>query len=95
MRIKHRAGAHTIAFLYQPLNLETRVEMERDVRIDGRSFPAGTPTDLRYGFDFYRLSYLYDLSRRPTREIEIGGSMQIRNAATVFSTITTPPSLIM
>ena len=37
------------------------------------------------GFDFYRLSYLYDLSRRPSREIALGGSLQIRNAVGMWS----------
>jgi hypothetical protein len=79
-------SAHAIVFLYQPLNLETRVEMERDVVIDGRTFPAGTPTDLRYGFDFYRLSYLYDLlDERPDDEVSLGLSLQLRNATIDFT----------
>lgn len=79
-------SAHTIAFLYQPLNLETRVELDRDIIIDGQTFPAGTPTDLRYGFDFYRLSYLYDfLDERPDDEVSLGLSLQLRNATIDFT----------
>jgi hypothetical protein len=80
------AGRHGLIFVYQPLDLRGDVVLRRDVLIDEVLFPQGAAVNVRYGFDFYRLSYLYDLSRRPTRAIEIGGSMQIRNATVVFST---------
>jgi len=83
----HLARRHALIFLYQPLDLRGEVVLRRDVRIDEVLFPSGTALNVRYGFDFYRLSYLYDLSRRPSREIALGGSMQIRNAAVVFSSV--------
>lgn len=82
----HLARRHALVFLYQPLNLTGKVTLRRDVLIDERLFPRDATLNVRYGFDFWRLSYLYDLSRRPWREIAIGASMQIRNAAVVFST---------
>jgi hypothetical protein len=82
----HLARRHAIIFLYQPLDLRGDVTLRRDVLIDEQLFASGTALNLRYGFDFYRLSYLYDLARRPGREVALGGSLQIRNAAIVFST---------
>ncbi len=75
---------HTFVFLYQPLELVTSVALPRDVRIAGAEFPQGTPVELRYGFPFYRASYLYDLVKSPKHELSIGLSMQIRNATIDF-----------
>lgn len=71
---------HSLVLLYQPLDLRTQVTLQRDVRWDGVAFPSGTPVDIRYGFDFTRGSYLYDLKPGNERELAIGGSLQIRNA---------------
>ncbi|HSN99996.1 MAG TPA: hypothetical protein VLS89_17005 [Candidatus Nanopelagicales bacterium] len=76
---------HQIIFLYQPLEITTDVLLPRDVRVDGLTFPAGTPTTLRYGFPFYRLSYAYDFVPDPKNELSFGLSMQIRNATIDFA----------
>ncbi len=79
-------GAHTVVLLYQPLDLETRVRLDRDIVVDEAVFPGGSGLDLRYGFDFYRLSYLYDfLGGRVRDEISIGLSLQMRNATIDFT----------
>jgi hypothetical protein len=81
------ARRHAIIFLYQPLSFTTSVRLRRDLLVDELRFPSGSGVDLRYGFDFYRLSYLYDLLGRPgsRRELSIGLSMQIRNAVVTFT----------
>jgi hypothetical protein len=71
---------HTIILLYQPIDLRTSEPLRRDVRVDGLTFPAGTPMRYRYGFDFYRISYLYDFLKSPRHEIAIGLSLQMRVA---------------
>jgi hypothetical protein len=76
---------HAIIFLYQPINIETQAVAGRDIVVDELTFPEGTPLDLRYGFDFYRLSYLYDFFKDPDVELAIGLSMQIRVAAISFT----------
>jgi len=76
---------HTLIFLIQPLDVRTEALLERDIIIDEQTFPAGTPMDLRYGFDFYRLSYQYDFARSPDKEIAIGLSLQLRNASISFA----------
>jgi hypothetical protein len=79
-------SAHTIVVLYQPLNIETVALLERDVSVDEAVFAAGTGVNLRYGFDFYRLSYLYDFFHESRRdELSIGLSLQMRNATIDFT----------
>jgi hypothetical protein len=42
--------------------------------------------DLRYGFDFYRISYLYNfLHRSPKNELSLGASLQLRDAVIDFT----------
>ena len=75
---------HTITLLYQPLNIITEARLERDVIIDSIVFPQYTAMDFRYGFDFYRLSYTYDLLPCKDKELSVGLSFQIRNAFISF-----------
>jgi len=76
---------HRAILLYQPLRLESEVVLERDIRIEGTTFPEGTSMDLVYGFPFFRASYLYDFAEAEDREIAAGASLQLRNATIVFS----------
>jgi len=75
---------HSVVLLYQPLNLTTRARLPRDVVIDNASFEKGTPMRFRYGFDFYRGSWLYDLQEEKKKEFALGLSLQIRNATIDF-----------
>jgi hypothetical protein len=76
---------HVVLFLYQPLTLETQQTLREDVRLEGVDFPAGTPVNFKYGFDFYRASYMYDIFRDPRFELGVGVSLQIRNADIVIT----------
>ena len=77
---------HSLIFLYQPINVTSQVTMPRDVQLYQTVFPKGTPTDIRYGFDFYRLTYDYDvLGRGRGTELGIGLGLQIRDAVINFS----------
>lgn len=78
---------HTIILLYQPLDLRTQSTLTRTVRVDGLDFPAGTPMRFRYGFDFYRVSYLYDLLKSPRHELSLGLSLQLRVANIEFTSL--------
>jgi len=75
---------HNVVLLYQPLQLVSSVKLRRDLVADDVTFPEGTPMDLTYGFDFWRLSYLYDFFEAPETELAIGASLQIRNATIAF-----------
>ena len=50
-------------------------------------FPVGTPLDLKYGFDFWRASYLFDFASSPDTILAAGLSLQIRNASIAFSSV--------
>jgi len=76
---------NTVILLYQPLDLVTQAVLEDDVVIDDGLFAAGTALDVRYGFDFYRASWLWDVQKDPARETAVGLSLQIRNAALEFT----------
>lgn len=71
---------HRLVFLWQPLDIETRVRARRDLIVDGAIFEEGRPVVFRYSFPFYRLSYDYDLSGAERTELGVGGGVQIRNA---------------
>lgn len=76
---------NTVRFLYQPLDLRAEVTAQRDLRIDGVDFAAGTPLDVRYGFGFVRGTWLYDLMPDVKKEASIGAALQIRNATITWS----------
>jgi len=75
---------HNLIFLIQPLDVQTETLLRRNIVVDDLSFPKDTPLELRYLFNFYRLSYLYDFSKAKNKEIAIGLSLQIRNASISF-----------
>jgi hypothetical protein len=74
-----RSRRHTIILLWQPLDLRSRAVTDRDLRIEDEVVTAGTPIDFRYGFGFWRVSYLFDILR-DDREVAFGLGLQIRNA---------------
>lgn len=76
-----------LILLYQPLDLRTRATLSNDLRVNGLTFPSGTPMGFRYGFDFYRLSYLYDFLRDPDNELALGLSLQLRVADIEFASL--------
>ncbi|MBM3314444.1 hypothetical protein FJY71_01185 [candidate division WOR-3 bacterium] len=81
----HLKPRHTFVALIQPLTVETDVVLGSDLVVDDTRFVAGTPMALRYGFDFYRASWLYDFWRSPDRELAFGLSMQLRNASIAYA----------
>ena len=79
-------GRHTLILLYQPIDLRTEETLKSDLVVDDQRFPAGTPMTFRYGFDYYRASYLYNLLSCPSAcELSIGASLQFRNAIVDFT----------
>lgn len=75
---------HTVSLLYQPLNIQTQTVTERDIVVEDVTYVAGTPIDFRYGFSFWRASYLFDFLE-DDREVAIGLGLQIRNANLEYS----------
>ena len=77
------AERHTVIFLYQPLVLETRVDMPEPLSVGGEPF-SGESLRLLYSFPFYRLSYLREIVGGPRLQVAAGASLQIRNANIEF-----------
>jgi hypothetical protein len=76
---------HHAILLYQPLTIETKAPIESSFTYDGEDYdPADGFLNLIYGFDFWRLSYLYELISPPEYFLSVGASLQIRNASIVF-----------
>lgn len=77
-------GRHHLMFLYQPIKIEGRTVLQRDLVVDDATFAAGTALNTTYGFPFYRLSYLYDVAPADDLEVSFGASLQLRNATIIF-----------
>jgi len=78
---------HIINFLYQPLEVVTRVSFDDAVLIDQVPFPADTPMELRYSFPFWRLTYFYNFLAHTGQEASIGAALQLRNASIRFQSL--------
>ncbi len=74
-----------LTFLYQPLSPKTSINATTSFRINGVDFPSGKPVDILYGFDFWRVSYLYSFVQTENTRLEAGASLQIRDANIVFT----------
>jgi hypothetical protein len=70
---------HTVSLLWQPLDVRSDVVLERDIQVEDQVIPADTPLSFRYGFSFWRASYLFDILK-DEREVAVGVGLQIRNA---------------
>jgi hypothetical protein len=81
-----RSRRHTVSLLWQPLDLRSRAISERDLQVEDELVTAGTPISFRYGFPFWRISYLFDVLADDDREVAFGLGLQIRNANIEFAT---------
>lgn len=76
---------HNFIFLIQPLEIQTIAQLRRNIVIDDLTFPENSYLNLKYGFTFYRISYLYDFNKEKDKEFAIGLSLQLRNASIIFA----------
>jgi hypothetical protein len=80
--------SNRVSFVYQPLTFVTKAVSGQNgnppIVIDGRTFASGTPVDIKYGFDFWRVSWLYDFAAAPETILGAGLSLQLRNASIYF-----------
>lgn len=75
-----KARRHTFSLLYQPLDFTSIAAVDRDLVVGDLTFPEGEAIRFRYGFSFYRGTWLYDLNDADDVEVAIGLGLQIRNA---------------
>jgi hypothetical protein len=79
-------GRHAFILLYAPFEVTTRATLDEELRFRGATFASGAVIDHRYLFDGYRASYLYRLLEGARLSLDLGGSLQIRNAEVAFAT---------
>lgn len=77
-------GRHRAIFVYAPFEATTDVMLTRDLQFKDTRFVAGTVVEHRYLFDGIRASYLYQPWTSGPLTLEVGGSLQIRNAEVAF-----------
>jgi len=82
----HLGPHHQLRFLYQPLQVDTRIVAQSAFTIDTITFPVNTPVDITYSFPFYRLTWLYDFLPGPA-ELAAGAALQLRNASIRFTSV--------
>jgi hypothetical protein len=82
-------GRHEVGFLYQPLELDTKVNFPSTVTVDGKAFLG--PTAITYGFPFYRLTYQYRFLDRGDSWLGGGLAIQLRNASIRFESLDGSP----
>lgn len=80
-------GRHTVILLYAPFEVTTQVRLEQPLQFRDELFTTGTVVNHRYLFDGYRASYLYRVVDGGTFALELGGSLQIRNADVAFASV--------
>lgn len=80
-------GRHRAILLYAPFEAATEVTLSRDLQFRDTLFVAGTAVQHRYLFDGYRGSYLYTLLESGSLTLEVGGSLQVRNAEVAFRSL--------
>lgn len=71
---------HAFQFVVAPLFYEESGEFQQDTRFAGASYRADTSTDIKYQFNSYRLRYLYSLLNSSDWQLELGGTLFIRDA---------------
>jgi hypothetical protein len=79
---------HNVVLLYQPLTIATQTRLEQTITIDDTTFDTADgyqSLDLKYGFPFWRISYLYSIVKRERGYLDLGLSVQLRNASIVFA----------
>lgn len=83
MGFQHK-GKHHLNFIFQPCDLTTTAVARRELTFDNAIFSSGTPMIYRYGFDYYRGTYMYDTKDGTDETLAFGVAMQIRNATLDF-----------
>ena len=78
-------GRHHVDLVMQPLDIRSEVHLQDELIVDKAVYPADSSVDIRYGFDFYRATYRYDLLPRADRELSLGGGLQLRDADILFT----------
>ena len=73
-------GRHSVRALIAPLEIEETGVLNQDVSFNGQTFTAGAQTKATYKFNSYRVGYRYRLWCGRCWELNVGGTIKIRDA---------------
>ncbi|MBN1424767.1 hypothetical protein JXA88_09425 [Candidatus Fermentibacteria bacterium] len=71
---------HSLSVLAAPLSLRAEGSVPKEVVFEDATFGPDTPLEATYRFDSYRLTYRYDIHRRPNLTIGLGLTGKVRDA---------------
>lgn len=71
---------HEVSALFAPLSFDFSGDFSHPVHFVGRDFAAGVPTDGRYTFNSYRLTYRYNFWRSENLTFGLGLTAKVRDA---------------
>jgi len=87
IRLNYTINArHTISLLYAPLETKSMGIVSNDILFKEVVFPAYTEITGDYKFNSYRLTYRYDIVKKPKIEFGLGITAKIRDARIALST---------
>ncbi len=92
LALEAQMGRHTVIALWAPLDLTTRVTLNRDLVFQTTTLAQGDVFDHRYLFDGYRLTYLFRLLSSERLSWHVGASVQVRNASVEFRSVDKTPA---
>lgn len=76
----HWKSRHALSVFAAPLTLKASGMVDEEILFFGTAFPANTPLEAGYKFNSFRLTYRYDLIRKPKWQVGIGLTAKIRDA---------------
>lgn len=76
---------HTISLLYAPLETRSMGRVSNDILFQGAIFPANSEITGDYKFNSYRITYRYDIVKKPKFEFGLGFTAKIRDARIALS----------
>jgi len=86
IRLNYTVGSrHTFSILYAPLETRSNGSVPFDIIFQGAEFKANTDLTGDYKFNSYRLTYRYDIVKRPRIEFGLGFTAKIRDARIALS----------
>ena len=71
---------HTLSLLYAPLETVSNGNVLYDIFFEGVTFPANSDLKGTYKFNSYRLTYRYEIVKKPKFEFGLGFTAKIRDA---------------
>jgi hypothetical protein len=77
--LKNQSERRGMRFVYAPLSISGTGTLRQTTQFNGATFATNTPTDARYRFNSYRVSW-YKRKPRPCGELRYGVTLKVRDA---------------